>query len=111
MIRIRRNRNVALAGLAVSGLLAGAEKKIVINEGDDVYKATFDDTKAPEARMREWVLLSPHVGNAPHSDENFYMATEFRRENGVEKIDKVFIAPWLDLCREPGCVSRPVDSA
>ena len=59
MIRIYRNRNVALAGLAVSALLAGAEKKIVINEGDEVYTATFDDTKVPEASMREWVLLSP----------------------------------------------------
>jgi hypothetical protein len=38
MIRIRRNRNVALAGLAVSALLAGAEKTIVINEPDEVYK-------------------------------------------------------------------------
>jgi hypothetical protein len=47
MIRIRRNLNVALAGLAVSALLAGAEKKIVINEGDEVYTATLDDTKAP----------------------------------------------------------------
>jgi hypothetical protein len=111
MIQIRRNLNVALAGLAVSALLAGAEKTIVINEGDDVYKATFDDTKAPEARMREWVLLSPYVGNPPHSDENFYMATEFRRENGVEKIDKDFYAPPLEMCREPGCGSRPVDSA
>ena len=111
MIRIRRHRNVALAGLAVSALLAGAEKKIVINEGDEVYKATFDGTKAPEARMREWVFLSPYVGSAPYPDENFYMATESRRENGVEKIDKIFLAPWLDLCRKPDCESRPVDSA
>ena len=110
MIRIRRNRNVALAGLAVSALLAGAEKKIVINEGDEVYKATFDDTRAPDAGMREWLLLSPYVQTL-NSDENFYMATESRRENGVEKIDKVFLAPWLDLCRKPGCENRPVDSA
>ena len=91
-------------------MLAGAEKKIVINEGDEVYTATFDDTKAPEARMREWVLLSPYVGTL-NSGENFYMALGVRRENGVEKIDKVFLAPWLDLCRKPGCENRPVDSA
>ena len=93
MIRIYRNRNVALAGLAVSALLAGAEKKIVINEGDEVYKATFDGTKAPEARMREWFLLSPYVGTPPNPDENFYMAIGVSRENGVEKIDKIFLAP------------------
>ena len=110
MIRIRRNRNVALAGLAVSALLAGAEKKIVINEGDEVYKATFDDTRAPDAGMREWLLLSPYVQTL-NSDENFYMATESRRENGVEKINKFFYAPPLDRCRTPGCGSRPVDSA
>jgi hypothetical protein len=111
MIRIRRNRKVALAGLAVSVLLVGAEKKIVINEGDEVYKATFDGTKAPEARMREWFLLSPYVGTPPNPDENFYMAIGVSRENGVEKIDKIFLAPWLELCRKPGCESRPVDSA
>jgi hypothetical protein len=111
MIRIRRNRNVALAGLAVSALLAGAEKKIVINEGDEVYKATFDDTKAPEARMREWVLLSPYVRTPPNPDENFYMEIGESHENGVEKIDKVFYSPPLDQCRKPGCGSRPVDSA
>jgi hypothetical protein len=90
MIRIRHNRNVALAGLAVSALLAGAEKKIVINDGDEVYTATFDDTKAPEASMREWVLLSPYVGTV-NSDENFYMA--IRESRDVEKIEKVFYAP------------------
>jgi len=60
--------------------------------------------------MREWVLLSPYVQTL-NSDENFYMATEFRRENGVEKIDKDFYAPPLEMCRKPGCESRPVDSA
>ena len=109
MIRIRRNRNVALAGLAVSALLAGAEKTIVINEGDDVYKATFDDTKAPEASMREWVLLSPYVGDPFNSDETFYMA--ITESPDVEKINKIFYAPPLDQCRKPGCENRPVDSA
>src|SRR6516225_11652149 len=109
MIRIYRNRNVALAGLAVSALLAGAEKKIVINEGDEVYTATFDDTKAPEASMREWVLLSPYVGDPFNSDETFYMAIMESRD--VEKINKIFYAPPLDQCRKPGCENRPVDSA
>ena len=109
MIRIRRNRNVALAGLAVSALLAGAEKKIVINEGDEVYTATFDDTKAPEASMREWVLLSPYVGDPFNSDETFYMA--ITESPDVEKINKIFYAPPLDQCRKPGCENRPVDSA
>jgi len=109
MIRIYRNRNVALAGLAVSALLAGAEKKIVINEGDEVYTATFDDTKAPEASMREWVLLSPYVGDPFNSDETFYMAITESRD--VEKINKIFYAPPLDQCRKPGCENRPVDSA
>ena len=109
MIRIYRNRNVALAGLAVSALLAGAEKKIVINEGDEVYTATFDDTKAPEASMREWVLLSPYVGDPFNSDETFYMAITESRD--VEKINKFFYAPPLDRCRTPECGSRPVDSA
>jgi hypothetical protein len=103
-------RNVALAGLAVSALLAGAEKKIVINDGDEVYTATLDDTKAPETRMREWVLLSPYVRTL-NSDENFYMATGASRENGVEKINKFFYAPPLEQCRKPGCENRPVDSA
>ena len=110
MIRTRRNGNVALAGLAVSAWLAGAEKTIVINEPDEVYEATFDDTKAPEARMREWVLLPPYVGTI-NPDENFYMSIGVSRENGVEKIDKDFYAPPLDQCRKPGCGSRPVDSA
>jgi hypothetical protein len=109
MIRIYRNRNVALAGLAVSALLAGAEKKIVINEGDEVYTATFDDTKAPEASMREWVLLSPYVGDPFNSDETFYMA--ITESPDVEKINKIFYAPPLDQCRKPGCENRPVDSA
>ena len=109
MIRIYRNRNVALAGLAVSALLAGAEKKIVINEGDEVYTATFDDTKVPEANMREWVLLSPYVGNPFNSDENFYMA--ITESPDVKKINKFFYAPPLDQCRTPECGSRPVDSA
>ena len=109
MIRIRRNRKVALAGLAVSVLLVGAEKKIVINEGDEVYTATFDDTKAPEASMREWVLLSPYVGDPFNSDETFYMAITESRD--VEKINKFFYAPPLDRCRTPECGSRPVDSA
>ena len=109
MIRIYRNRNVALAGLAVSALLAGAEKKIVINEGDEVYTATFDDTKAPEASMREWVLLSPYVGDPFNSDETFYMA--ITESPDVEKINKIFYAPRLDQCRKPGCENRPVDSA
>src|SRR6516162_1924843 len=91
MIRIYRNRNVALAGLAVSALLAGAEKKIVINEGDEVYTATFDDTKAPEASMREWVLLSPYVGDPFNSDETFYMA--ITESPDVEKINKIFTRP------------------
>jgi hypothetical protein len=56
--------------------------------------------------MPEWVFLSPY-GQTLNSDENFYMATESRRENGVEKI---FLAPWLDLCRKPRCENRP-DSA
>ena len=109
MIRIYRNRNVALAGLAVSALLAGAEKKIVINEGDEVYTATFDDTKAPEASMREWVLLSPYVGDPFNSDKTLYMAITESRD--VEKINKIFYAPPLDQCRKPGCENRPVDSA
>ena len=109
MIRIRRNRKVALAGLAVSVLLVGAEKKIVINEGDEVYTATFDDTKAPEASMREWVLLSPYVGDPFNSDETFYMA--ITESPDVEKINKIFYAPPLDQCRKPGCENRPVDSA
>jgi len=109
MIRIYRNRNVALAGLAVSALLAGAEKKIVINEGDEVYTATFDDTKAPEASMREWVLLSPYVGDPFNSDETFYMA--ITESPDVEKINKIFYAPPLDQCRKPGCENRPVDFA
>ena len=94
---------------AVSALLAGAEKKIVINEGDEVYTATFDDTKAPEARMREWVLLSPYVGDPFNSDETFYMAITESRD--VEKIDKIFYASPLEKCGKPGCENRPVDSA
>ena len=108
MIR-RMKLATLLLFLAVSALLAGAEKKIVINEGDEVYTATFDDTKAPEASMREWVLLSPYVGDPFNSDETFYMAIMESRD--VEKVSKFFYAPPLDRCRTPECGSRPVDSA
>ena len=108
MIR-RMKLATPLLFLAVSALLAGAEKKIVINEGDELYTATFDDTKAPEASMREWVLLSPYVGDPFNSDETFYMAITESRD--VEKINKFFYAPPLDRCRTPECGSRPVDSA
>ena len=105
-VRMRRS---ALACFALVPLAAaGASRTIVINDGAETYKAVWDDKTAPEADMRQWLLLSPYV----LAEGDFDMAKSSSTDaEGREKVDKVFYATPVETCNVPGCAFTSIDEA
>jgi hypothetical protein len=82
----------------------GALRTIVINDGAETYRAVYDDKTAPEADMRQWLLLSPYV----MVEGDFDMAKSSSTDvDGREKVDKIFYATPVEKCDLPGCAVNP----
>jgi hypothetical protein len=102
MTPISHRAGLLLLGLTIPTLLAAAPKTIVIPQSDEVYRATFDDAKISETRLREWLLLSPYVV-VTNPRNGFGMAGSREHAAGGDKMDKTFFATPLEFCGVAGC--------
>jgi hypothetical protein len=93
--------NIIPAGavfLILSSSLASfaKEQRLTYDEDASVYALVFDDGRISVAQMREVAWLSPYVTAPPAPFE--LARSETKRPDGTLDLDKVFLAPWLELC-------------
>ena len=95
--------NIIPAGMIVliissNVALFAKEQRLTYDEDASVYELIFDDGRIPVSQMREAAWLSPYVTGPPAP---FEMArSETKLPNGTIALDKMFLAPWLELCAE-----------
>ena len=70
----------------------------MFDEYASVYELIFDDGRISVAQMREAAWLSPYVTAVPAPFE--LAASETKLPDGTLVLDKIFLAPWLELCGE-----------
>src|SRR3954464_2626641 len=72
------------------------EQRLTFDQDADVYELVFDDGRISASQMREAAWLSPYVSAPPAPFE--LASSQTRRPDGTVALDKVFVAPWLELC-------------
>src|ERR1700674_2040125 len=85
------------------------EQRLTYDDDASVYELVFDDGRISVAQMREAAWLSPYVTAAPAPFE--LAASETKLPDGTLVLDKIFLAPWLELCAAvPLAKCEPYDS-
>jgi hypothetical protein len=88
--------------------LFAKEQRLQYDEDVFVYEVIFDDSRISVAQMREAAWLSPYVTAPPAPFELAGSGT--KRPDGTVDLDKVFLAPWLELCTAvPPATCEPYD--
>ncbi len=95
------------AFLAICSAVSSAAEQRLRYEGvEQIYEIAFNDNRLSVAAMRRIATLSPWVEDSP----DFSIGIDSTKVNGREVIDKVFLAPALELCDNEGrspCTQNP----
>jgi len=90
------------------------EQRLTYDQDVSVYELIFDDSRISVAQLREAAWLSPYISAAYGTafPAPFELAgSETKRPDGTLDLDKVFLAPWLELCTAvPPAKCAPYDS-
>jgi hypothetical protein len=92
---------VVILLLASSFASFAKEQRLTYDQDVSVYELIFDDTRISLVQMREAAWLSPYVSAAYGTafPAPFELAgSETKSPDGTLDLDKVFLAPWLELC-------------
>jgi hypothetical protein len=83
---------------AIGSACYAEQQRLSFDQIYETYELIFDDARIPVAQMREVAWLSPYLsGGTPMAP--FEMAvSETRMPDGTDVVDKIFYAPWLELC-------------
>lgn len=82
--------------------LVAKDQHLVYDGESYIYELTFDDGRISDDTMRDIWWLSPWVGEPPQGPFGI-AGSVWISPQGETLVDKVFYAPWLELCFEkPG---------